>query len=392
MPTGACGSCVTAQCCPQATACAGDPRCLALEACLLACGSDYECRAACVQANPVGDHVDVPALDTCVAASCRGPCGMPCGQAGSYASPPEAGPACQACIQGSNACAPALACATSLDCETVGHCAYSCTTPDCRAACSIEGGADNALILATFTAGALCYEPCRIGHDWTCVHHVVWPDYDAGALTATLTITDTNNNAAVPGASATGCKAGDDPCTSPVATGVTDDAGVVALPGLPSALVFGFGGHFELAAPSYVPELFYLAFPLSQPDAQLGLGLFRQTDLTAALAGVNIAPVAGRGHVLAVAEDCLLIPASNVVVTADGLDSQARRIYYAQSSPSLTATSTDPSGWAFFYNVAPGPLTLHAIPNDTGVESSLATVHVRADALSVVWLLPTALP
>jgi hypothetical protein len=399
VPDGGCGACVTAQCCPQMSACAGDPQCLALETCLLACDSDYACRAACVEANPVGGQVEVPTLDTCVAVSCRGPCGMACGQAGSYTTPADAAPGCQGCIANSNACGPALACATSLACEIEGHCAYSCTTPDCRAACATDGSADGLLVNAALTAGVLCYGPCRVGGNWTCVNHVVWPEGDAGMQEATLTVTDQFDDSGVVvgpgpvgGVSAKACRAGDDPCMSPLSTGTTSDAGVVTLPELGSVVYLGFTGHFEMAAPGYPSNLYFLAFPLSQPNAQLGASLMSQATLTSLLAKVGLTAMPGRGHVWVTAADCLLLPASNVVVKADGLDPSARVVYFQNSSPSSTVTSTDPTGWAFIFNVPPGPLTVRAIPNATGVESSVATVSVRADAISAVTLVPAAMP
>jgi hypothetical protein len=394
VPEGGCGSCVTAQCCPQMSACAGDPQCRALETCLLACGGDYACRSACVVDNPVGGQTDIPALDTCVAASCRSSCGMTCGQAGSYTTPPDAAPGCEACIANpnQNACAAALACATSLACEISGHCAYACTTPDCRNACASDAGADDLLLAAAYTAGTLCYGKCQIGQNWTCVNDIRWPQAEAGVEQATLTVMDLFKGVPVPGASVAACKAGDDPCASPLSTASTDDAGVAHLPDLGTQVILGFQGHFETTGVGYVPDLYYLSFPLSQPNAALTLYTIAQSDLTSALAEANITPVPGTGTVWVQVEDCLLLPAPNVVVKADGLSPQATLLYYNGNLPSLTATSTDPTGWAFLYNVPPGPLTLHAIPNPTGIESSTAVVHVRAGAMSVVTLLPTLIP
>jgi hypothetical protein len=395
-----CGSCVTQNCCPQMSACAEDKPCRLLEKCLLACVGDYACRSACVIAYPVGGQTDVPTLDTCVATSCSGACGMGCGQAGSYTTPPDAAPACETCMEDptKNACAAARACATNLACEISGHCAYGCPTPDCRAACASDAGEDNLLFVAAFTAGEQCYAPCRIGRNWTCVNNVVWPQIDAGSQSQQATLTIVNPfipNVIVPppvsGVSAAACAPNDGPCASPASTGTSDDAGVVALGNLAPGLVFGFQGYFQMTAPSYVPNLYYLSFPLSQPNAQIAVSMMSQAVFASALAGVNITPIAGRGTVWAQVEDCLLLPAKDVVVKADG-HPPSDVIYYENSNPSLTATSTDPSGWAFLYNVVPGPLTLRAISNDTGIESSKLTVNVRANAMSVVTLLPMELP
>jgi len=398
VPDGACASCVTSSCCPQMSACAGDPQCKALETCLLACGGDYACRSACnTAAYPVGAQTVIPALDTCVAVSCKDRCGMPCGQAASYTTPPDAAAGCETCVTGSpEVCSAALACFTSLACQISGHCAQACTTPDCRSACANDAGDDNALVNAALSEGVVCYTPCRVGRNWTCVNHVVWPEVqDAGIQQATLTLTDPFTTAAMPpllpGVTVKACGTGDDPCASPLSTGTASDAGVVTLPDVGSSTILGFSGYFEMTEPGYVQDLFYLSFPLSRANAQLGLGMMSQTTLAGALAEVNITPVAGRGTVWVQVEDCLLLPAPNVVVKADGLPASSV-IYYAGNNPSLTPTSTDFTGYAFLYNVPPGVLTLHAIPSDTGIESSTATVYVRAGAMSAVWLLPTEAP
>ena len=397
VPDGGCATCVTAHCCSQMAACAGDPQCQPLEKCLLACGGDYACRSRCVIAYPVGGQTVVPALDTCVASSCETACGLVCGQAGSYTTPPDAAPSCETCMANpsKNACAAALACDTNLACQISGHCAYACPTPDCRTACASDAGDDPGLVYAAFTAGSQCYAPCRIGRNWTCVNNVVWPQPDAGSQQATLTITDGFTGMliapAVSGVAVKSCGMGDDGCMSPLSTGVADDAGVVSLPSLVVSPFGGFNGYFEMTVSGYVQNLYFLAFPLSQANAQLALSLMSQTTLASAQADVNVTPTAGRGTVWVQVADCLLLPAPGVVVKADGLP-PASVVYYEGSHPSLTATSTDPTGWAFIYNAPMGPLTLRAIPTDTGMESSNATVYVRPNAMSVVTLLPTAQP
>ena len=393
-----CGACVTSQCCQQMSSCARDEDCLSLEGCLLGCEGDYACRSACnTAAYPVGAQAVIPALDTCVAVSCSGPCGMPCGQAASYTTPADAAVGCQTCVAGSTkVCSAAKACFTSLACQTSGHCAQACTTPDCRGACANDAGDDYTLVFAALQEGEVCYTPCRVGQNWTCVGRVVWPEVDdAGAQQATLTVVDPFTGALVAppvlGASVAACSGSENTCATPLSTGTSDDAGIVKLPDLGSSPILGFAGYFELTAPAYVPNLFYLSFPLSQANAQLTLGLMSQTTLANGLAGVNITQMAGRGIVWVQVQDCLLLPAPNVVVKADGLP-QASVVYTTGNNPILTATSTDFSGYAFLYNVAPGPLTLRAIPNDTGVESSTVTVYVRKDAMTVAWLLPTEAP
>jgi hypothetical protein len=399
---GGCAACVTTRCCQQMSACAGDKQCLSLEGCLLGCGGDYACRSACnTAAYPVGAQTVIPALDTCVAVSCSGPCGMPCGQAASYTTPADAAPACETCIENQIAspkvCADARACFTSVACQTSGHCAQACTTPDCRSACANDAGDDTTLFTAAFEEGVFCYTPCRVGRNWTCVNRVEWPQVveDAGTQQATLTLIDPftmlGTNLPVPGISAKACSQGDAKCTPLLSAGTGNDAGVVTLANVGSSPFLGFSGYFEMTAPSYVPTSFYLSFPLSQANAQLAVPMMSQATFANALGAVGLTHTAGLGTVWVQVMDCLLLPAPDVVVKADGLP-QTSVTYYTNSSPSPTAKSTDPSGFAFFYNVAPGPLTLRAVSNDTGIESSNATVGVQADVMSLVWLLPTEAP
>jgi hypothetical protein len=57
--------------------------------------------------------------------------------------------------------------------------------------------------------------------------------------------------------------------------------------------------------------------------------------------------------------------------------------------PSPTATETDGLGTVFFFNLPPGQLTFHVIPQDIGRVSSNVTVFVRPNYVSEVLALPT---
>ena len=390
MPTGACEECVASQCCEQASACAGDPACLALESCLLGCGSDYACRATCTKVDQIGSQTDVPTLDACVAASCNQSCGMICGQAGSYTAP-DAAQACQQCVE-AKSCAQTLACTSSVACEVLGHCAYSCTTPDCRAACADDAGDVDEFVNTALGVGIPCYGPCQVGHDWTCVGSVAWPTSHSTEQDVTVTV-DGLNGASPAGVSVQVCKQGDDSCATPFSKGTSNASGAVSLSLPAPSGFFGFQGSFELSSASVASTLFDLSFPLSAQHAQLTVFVLSQTGFLQTLAGVNITPNPARGHVWVIALDCLQLFAPDVTVVAEGLgsDPEVREMYYASGAPSPTARATDASGMAFFYNVPPGPLQLHVIPNDTGAVSSTVRVFVQAGMISEVAALPTAL-
>jgi hypothetical protein len=387
LPTGACEECVASQCCEQAAACAGDPACLALESCLLGCGSDYACRATCTQVDQIGNQTDVPTLDACVAGSCNQSCGMICGQAGSYTAP-DAAQGCQQCVE-AKSCAQTLACTSSVACEVLGHCAYSCATPDCRAACADDAGDVDEFVSTALGVGIPCYGPCQVGHDWTCVGSVAWPRPQSTEEDIALTLVGLNSTSPA-GVSVEACNQGDDSCSSPFSKGTSNAAGVAQL-SLPAPGLCGFQGLFELSSPSIEPTVFDLSFPLSARHAQVTAFVLSQSGFAQTLSGVSIIPDPARGHVWIMALDCLQLFAPNVTVVADGLgsDPEVREMYFESGAPSPTAKATDASGMAFFYNVPPGPLTLHVIPNDTGAVSSTVRVFVQAGMISEVEALPT---
>jgi len=395
MPAGACAACVASQCCAQATACAGDPACSGLETCQLGCGADYACRATCVTANLVGTQADVPALDACVASSCGAECGLECGTAGSYAKPADA-QACQDCIA-AYACDATNQCASSVGCETTGHCAYACRTPDCLAACLATGQDADVFTSTVVAVGFHCVPQCDVGHYWFCAGRVTWPTAKSTTPEVTLTLQDPNPNhggAPLAGFTVKACEASDLACAAPLTTGTTDGQGKVTLPLPPlPATAFGFEGYFDVASPTgtTVPYLYVLPFPLSEADAQLTLPVPTLSDVQKSESLVGVTPDPQRGILAAIVQDCVFIGAPGVVVTADGTDAESKEFYVSGGQPSAGATSTDNSGVAYYYNIAPGQHMLVAQPSDLAQPSSKARAIVRAGAMTVVPTIPTPL-
>jgi hypothetical protein len=392
VPPGTCASCVTSQCCAQATACAADPPCLALEKCLLACGDDYACRATCIETYPVGGQVDVPALDTCVARSCNDQCGLICGVPGSYTTP-DVAQDCQECIE-FNACDQTRACTTDLACETAAECAYACTTPDCRSAC--PGDAGTAAVVSTFldaafTVGPDCYFRCKWGQNWTCVGKAGPPPARPAGVPQDVALTLNDDGAAVAGVSTQACGANDPACASPLSTGTSDALGVVSLAGLPPPGLYGFEGFFLMESPATVRSTYWLSFPLSVQHAQLLAPLLQPTELAQYLADVGLHADTTRGHIWLYAQDCMQLPAPSVTVEALGLSDPASSVvYFDGQQPSLTATSTSAPGTVMFFNMKPGQWTLQVTPIATGQVSSKVTVYVSANTVSVVPAMPAA--
>jgi hypothetical protein len=384
----ACQACAAANCCSQAGKCAMDPACAALESCLLGCGGDYACRAACVIAHPVNDSPDTPALDTCISANCTGACGLMCGMAESF-TVPDAAQLCQQCLD--MECPSVLACATNLQCQRTERCFTSCSTRDCWEAClaADDGG------FSAFAADEIsCITPCQIGTDFRCVGKVAFPLAEASTSAITIVVNDgATPPMPLPGLSVKACLAGQDPCSA-VAAGMTDAMGSVTLqlPDLTLPAV-GFGGYFEITStaqpPSIVPYLYFLSYPLSVPYVSFMVSMQTPAHLQSVAAPVGVILDDTHGTVIVESTDCQLLPASQVQVAVAPTDSETRFRYIASGVLSATATSTDISGAAFVFDVPPGMATVTATPLSLGHPSSQASILVRAGAMSYVEALPT---
>jgi hypothetical protein len=382
-----CQACAATHCCSQAGLCAGDPACAALESCLLGCGVDYACRAACVIAHPVQDAPDVPELDTCISAQCAGACGLMCGTAESFTFP-DAAVACQSCLD--NQCQAVLACATNLECQLTERCLTSCSTRDCWSACL---AADDGGFVAFATAEALCIPDCQIGKDFRCVGNVAFPLAQSPTSSVTFVVNDgAPTPAPLPGLSVKACLGGQDPCSA-VAAGTTDATGSVTLQ-LPDLKVpaVGFAGYFEITStaqpPSVVPYLYFLSYPLSVPQVTFTVGMLTLANLQSFAAPVGVTLDDTHGTVLVESTDCQLLPASDVTVTVAPTDSETSVRYIANGVLSATATATDISGTTFVFDVPRGMASVTATPLSLGHPSSQPSVLVRAGAISYTEALP----
>lgn len=387
---GPCQSCVAAKCCEAASACAGDPGCSAFESCVLGCGSDYRCRAECEVRAPSGPGLDVAAFNRCLATECETECGESCGLPTGYAEP-DAAVACQDCIV-AHACDTTAACAGDLDCLLVGRCKSQCRTLDCSNACAASSEAGATLWANVIHGvGSACLAPCGIGAYWQCVGKVAFPFPKSEIIRAQIAVSDVSGGSPLQGSVVKACRATDAMCTEPVAMGTTGADGIATLALSRAFTGYGFAAYFEVAAPGYVPFLYFLSFPLSEPNASLTINMTSQTtfaQLTSLVRGFTPDPT--RGVIVSDANDCHLTPASDVVFTADGIDDKTLVRYIIGHFPSATATATDISGLVFFLDVpALVPLTVHATPKALGRAASNVNLFTRAGAISYVQALPT---
>jgi hypothetical protein len=398
LPPGACASCVAASCCEEGNACADHPACASYEACALGCQGDATCREACLAKLPVPTNDDMPRLEHCVVASCAAACGISCGVT-VFPQQPDIVKACESCLV-DHACDPANACGASLDCQELEWCVFTCATPDCQRACEAAHPDGVAKFTSLYAAiGSACTICNRDGY-WQCVGKVSWPLAKSDHVAVTLTITDSSSGA-VPDLVVKACDRIDTACASPHATGTTDAQGNVTLDLPTFAPAFGFSGFFDISGGDIPPYLYFLSFPLSEPSASLNLIVASQARF-AELASqvVRTQPDGGttpftpdptRGTVAITATDCLLFGAGGVAFTAaSGTDSSTLLRYYDGQSASNTATSSDRSGLAFFFDVPAGPqVTIHAVPAAIGRDSSVVTVFVRPGGISYVQAFPS---
>jgi hypothetical protein len=390
LPVGvaACQACVASACCAEANACAAAPSCASHESCMLGCGTDYACRARCEVASPVAFPSAVPALDTCVAKNCDVPCGTICGVNTSF-SDPDAAAFCQTCIA-ANICPEATACATDLTCEDVLHCGLACTTSDCQAACidRYDGGAFLSYEQAIVST---CLTPCQFGAIWGCIGRVTWPLAKTPQQSVTITLTNSADGSPYSGVSITACDRSDHTCVPGLATGTTDAQGKVTL-ALPTVTGgFGFNGYFDLKPPSGgYPYLLFTAAPLSESNALVNTTLLTATQFQNLASAAGVTVKADLGNLVVGAADCVLGPATGVVVSATGTGPDTKLVYYGNGSVDPAATMTSVTGLAFLFNVPAGPaITVEATPAKVGRVTSREVVFTRAGTLSAVGAPPT---
>jgi hypothetical protein len=384
-----CQACVASRCCAQASTCAAAPSCAAHESCMLGCGTDYGCRARCEVAEPVAFPSAVPALDTCIAQNCDTPCGITCGVNTSF-SDPDAAAFCQSCIA-ANICPQALLCSTDLTCENVLHCGLACTTSDCQAGC-IERYDGGGFLDYEQTLISTCLTPCQFGSIWSCVGRVTWPLPKAPQQNVTITLTNSADGSPAPNVVVTACDRSDHDCVQALGSGISDANGKVTLqlPGV-AAGGFGFNGYFDLKPPAGgYPYLVFTDAPLSEPNALFSTTLLNATQFQnlANAAGVTLDPALG--HVAVGASDCVLGPATGVVISATGTGPETKLVYYGSGALDPAATATSVTGLAFLFNVPTvKAVTIEATPEKVGRVTSREEVFTRAQTLSAVGAPPT---
>ena len=401
--TNECAECAATSCCNESAACSADPACAPYESCLESCKGDPACRSRCVVDFPSGTAAPVASLSACLASKCETECNLACGGLASSETPPDAAAACQSCLT-TSACAPAEACASSVDCEAAfQQCSLACPTWDCAETCRTAHGApvvpgsdpDGGPFTSFIRewSGA-CATACASGDYWSCVGHVGWPAPKSPSVTVTYTGFEYVSHAPVASLNISVCNPLDLACARPLASGQTDATGTVVLNLLnpPDSNGLGLNGYFQVSSPdkTYVPNIVYWGYPMSEANNPLpmdayGLNITVEEDeqLAAAL-GVTVDPT--RGQIFANVEDCLFNSAPGVQVTLDDHDPAIHEFY---GIGNLMPTATDQTGVAIFTNVPVGNVNVTATPLALGAPSSKVTVQVRAGWITGANLFPT---
>lgn len=392
-PADDCRACMQAECCSAGSTCESEPACASNEQCVAACEGDENCVGRCQLSDPAGTVAGVPALDTCLATHCMGPCQVPCGAHTGLVASPDASVPCAACIA-ANACTAAQACGSSLACETLYRCEVSCPTLDCAIACEFDDAGTELFNAYGALLQSDCAVECALGQNWVCVGHVSWPEPKATALEIDAVVADAFIGTATAGADVKLCELNDQGCQKPIDEETTDETGAVKLHySLTNTTQGGLDGYLLTTSSTIAPSLFFWEFPLSEPEASFGIKIstVAGTELGTLLATLGASQIAGHGLVFVGTLDCSHNPAVGAHVTiVSGSDANTQTFYGVAGGDtfSTTANGTDSSGVALLVNVPAGPVQIQ-VKNVSGLLVSQDSFLVADGAAEEVVALPT---
>jgi hypothetical protein len=234
-------------------------------------------------------------------------------------------------------------------------------------------------------SGAVCRgSVCQPDPVWSCLGAVTWPTPQARKVTVTVTVRDLVTEAPAPDVSARLCHKLDVDCAAPVVSDLrSDQDGAIV-----AEVDDGFDGYVEVAAPGYMPGLYFFYPPVQEGRRLTGLPLIRP-DVLAQLALVSQQQVVPqRGHVLLAAYDCQGQTAAGVRLGTEQGDAQTSGFYVVRKFPSITAVATDSSGQGGFINLLPGTVNVSgALSPDRQV--AYLSVLVRPGQITFTSLVPS---
>ncbi len=389
--SGACGACLSAHCCQQASNCAADPTCHSYESCIGRCSpGDVPCWSVCTaEASPFGSTGSIASLETCLASECTAECGLECGVTAALVATPDAAAACAKCID-TNACATFRECLQSSECSSQGYCTPACDGRyDCMTGCGVFGDPQPALwVKAAQAFSGPCALACEAGSNWSCLGSIAPGIPTVSSVHVGMFVVDPNMSRPLPGVRVATC-AGDS-CAAPVAT--TDARGLATLNFPVSVQLRGPTGSVGLTSDvdagtsAIVPERFYWGAPLAGPSLFLELvPVLSSAERAGVYFVAQATPGPMQGDLGLSAVDCNGTPAPDVRFELEPNEPGTRTVYFENGVPSATATATDAEGAAFILNVPPGELTVAAL--SVRLNRPVSRLNVTVDAGSISWVL-----
>jgi len=292
---------------------------------------------------------------------------------------------CGACIEASDCCGAAEACAEDPACRAFVDCVADDHGPHAALRC----GHDIPLASAYWPALRGCLEEsCRLeclSANWSCNEDYDWPEpVSAGGIVSLHTIAAEEGY--IPDGVARAC---DGPsCAAVIAEAASDEGvGIVYLD-----VPFTFEGYFELDTDVFYPLRLYTP-PVWRDRDVTTLALSIETFASlAADVGEPIEP--GMGRLVLLGHDCIDGAASGVSVTlsSNGITDPPKAYYVGDNGPLVGATETTAEGLVLWLNVPPGTVTYTGTVVQTGETVFLSSVQVDADAHTFVYAYPKTKP
>ncbi len=382
LPEG-CLACVESACPEPERACAADPDCALLAACVAGEPDDPAGRAACEQASPAAaSNASYLALDACMRAPCQDDCtGIKGLLAGRSAD-------CDTCL--ATACEPEYrACIADRSCERTVSSAYTgpMTPPKAISVDNAPGIAGAPLRALDDCLGVeACTPACGIdGSDFSCVSEFEWPgaEQSSASLDALVLLTDLLSATPLSEVVVQACEPHSLPCV-PVSTATTDASGVASLPIAIPIQPYPFRGYASLVDPSPTPRFLPTSVFFGRPvyaSTWGSMNVFAEPtlDLVAGVAGTS--PVAGRGQVLTLFLDCNGRLADGVTLTPNTqVEFDERTVIDYPGGPPTK------DGLVLLLNVVPG---CHDLSGVVGVEEThRARVPVAPGVITVAFVYP----
>jgi hypothetical protein len=236
-------------------------------------------------------------------------------------------------------------------------------------------------------AGSTCVDfVCAPDPTWACLAvGDAPPPAESRKYTVTIRIRDLVTEQPMPGVVGRLCRKLDITCSQPVGGEIpADQDGNLVVEVEP-----GFDGYAELRAKDKMPGLYFF-FPPVQENRDVPFVPLLPPAVLAQFAQLNGKQlIAGRGHVLLGAYDCLRRPAEGIHLSSVDGDADTAAFYVLEKFPKVVATETDRSGRGGFINVPPGPV---AVAGDLADGRHVASVSVLIRPGTITYTSLTPLP